>query len=360
MKKIVYILAVNIIFLISCEKFDGPENTSISTYDVFWNLIDENYAAFDLKPNMNWQEINNHYINLVNANTTQDELWVIFSAMLDSLNDKHVFISNSDKSDVYFSGGIGKARMNNTDWLKDYYKSFPFDLDIIKQNYLINPQSSGYNEEEERDILTYGYLSESAFYIHISTFFPANGVNSPGDWTSDFESILKENKVAERLIIDVRNNSGGLDTNVQKIASFFVDKQLIYSSTIPKTGPGYNDFDNPYENSILPDGGFYFSKPVTVITNKSSMSNAEWFAYAMSLNKAITTVGNYTAGATLGINGVDLLPNGWLLQISRELNYTEKGESFESIGYAPDVLVQNMEDDIANGIDKCLEEAMLN
>ena len=61
---------------------------------MFWNLIDENYAAFDLKPNMNWQEINNHYINLVNANTTQDELWVIFSSMLDSLNDKHVFISS--------------------------------------------------------------------------------------------------------------------------------------------------------------------------------------------------------------------------------------------------------------------------
>ena len=38
---------------------------------------------------------------------------------------------------------------------------------------------------------------------------------------------------------------------------------------------------------------------------------------------------------------------------------TEKGESFETIGYAPDVLVQNSDDDIEKGIDECLDKVML-
>ena len=53
------------------------------------------------------------------------------------------------------------------------------------------------------------------------------------------------------------------------------------------------------------------------------MSNAEWFSYAMSLKNKVTTIGDITAGATSGINGVDLLPNGWMLRIVRE-NSTSK------------------------------------
>lgn len=351
-------IAILIVLFSSCSKFDEPENTIISTYDEFCNLVEDNYVAFTIKPQLNWHNIDNQYRSCLNNNTTEQELWVIFSSMLDSLNDKHVFISNSDKSDVYISGGIGKAQMNNVNWLNDYYKSFAFDIEVIKQNYLMEPQTAGFNEEEKRNILTYGYLSESVFYIHISTFFPANGINSPGDWTSDFESILKEHKDIEHLIIDIRNNSGGLNTNVQKIASLFVDGQLTYSYTKTKTGANYNDLSKAYENSIVPDDDFYFNKPVSIISNKATMSNAEWFAYAMSLNKNITTIGDTTAGATLGVNGVDLLPNGWIVQISRELNSTEKGDYIETIGYIPDILVKNSEENIESGRDDCLETAL--
>lgn len=354
-------LAVAGLFLLthsSCSKFDEPINSPTSTYDVFWSLIEENYIGFTLKPNLDWYSIDNHFRNQVNNNTSNNELWSIFSSMLDSINDKHIFISNSDKSDVYISGGIGKARMDDVKWLRDYYKSFPFDIDVIKQNYLINPQTSGYNEEEERNILTYGSLANNSYYVHISTFFPANGINKPGDWTSDFEHILKENKHIDKLVIDVRNNSGGLNVNVQQIASLFTNKQLFYSYTVTKTGDAYSDFSNSYDNSVFPDDDFYFNKPIVIISNRASMSNAEWFVYIMSLIENVTIIGDSTAGATLGVNGVDLLPNGWLVQFPRELNYTEKGASFEGVGYAPDILVQNSDEDITNGIDKCIEASM--
>jgi C-terminal processing protease CtpA/Prc len=71
----------------------------------------------------------------------------------------------------------------------------------------------------------------------------------------------------------------------------------------------------------------------------------------------VTFVGDTTAGSFSNQINREL-PNGWAYSISIGQWVDGDGISYEGIGLAPDLLVQNKKDDVLSGKDEALEKAI--
>ena len=83
--------------LVGCEKlfFDEDiDNSALANFEVFWNDFNRYYPFFEIK-HMDWDSIHNHYKPLINEQTTDLQLFQIFSEMIAPLKDGHVTIKSN-------------------------------------------------------------------------------------------------------------------------------------------------------------------------------------------------------------------------------------------------------------------------
>jgi Tricorn protease C1 domain/Peptidase family S41 len=167
-------------FFLSCgELFLGtdPENNPNENFQILWEDFDKHYSRFELKK-VNWDSLYNVYKPKINSSTTGEELFEITTSLLSHLRDSHARIESPH--------GIYSYRK------KDYHHYF--NLEIIYNNYLINPRYFRY--------FTYGMLNENLGYIHIRTF------NENEDSYKFIDNIIIELGNPDGVIIDVRDNGG--------------------------------------------------------------------------------------------------------------------------------------------------------
>ncbi len=96
---------------------------------------------------------------------------------------------------------------------------------------------------------------------------------------------------------------------------------------------------------------------MVVLTRRATFSSGETFVLAMKRNKQVTTVGDSTGGAFSDAVKREL-PNGWIYRVSIADVRAADGNNYESIGLAPDVLIQNRKEELQTGQDKALEKAI--
>ncbi|MDP7063093.1 MAG: S41 family peptidase [Planctomycetota bacterium] len=149
------------------------------------------------------------------------------------------------------------------------------------------------------------------------------------------------------LLIDVRENGGGWTTDMI-LAMLTVRDHAI---TIPREGgEGY------------PQGRRVFAtwdKPVVVLCNENSYSNAEIFSWAIKTLGRGKLVGKQTYGAVISTGGASLsdgsfvrLPfRGWYVNDADMTN-------MELNGCPPDFPVENLPGDYVTGLDRQLEKAI--
>jgi len=87
------------VFYVASKELSGPEKN----FEHLWRTLDRNYAIFGPK-HIDWQALYKVYRPRVTAQTTDDELFAVMSAMLGHLNDNHVFLV-SEKPKRFFSAG---------------------------------------------------------------------------------------------------------------------------------------------------------------------------------------------------------------------------------------------------------------
>jgi Tol biopolymer transport system component/C-terminal processing protease CtpA/Prc len=148
------------------------------------------------------------------------------------------------------------------------------------------------------------------------------------------------------LIIDVRDNGGGFTTDHLLTCL----TQPRHAITVPRHGgPGY-----PHDRMVYAP----WHKPVVVLCNQNSFSNAEIFAHAIKTLKRGAVVGVQTAGGVIstgatfidGIGSLRLPFRGWFL-----LN---DGEDMERNGCMPHHVVWPEPSDLKAGIDRQLSKAV--
>jgi carboxyl-terminal processing protease len=139
---------------------------------------------------------------------------------------------------------------------------------------------------------------------------------------------LKDDDI-EGLILDLRNNPGGLLTATVDVASEFVKDGLV---TFEVDGRGNR------KDWRVRDGGQSPDIPLVVLINEFSASGSEVLVAALQDHDRAVAIGNTTFGKG-SVNTLRSLSNGGGLYMTFARWYSPNGRLIEGIGITPDVEV---------------------
>jgi carboxyl-terminal processing protease len=146
------------------------------------------------------------------------------------------------------------------------------------------------------------------------------------------------------LILDLRNNPGGLLTEAIDIVDEFIDSGLIVS--VRGRTP-----DQTREYYATKNGSFQ-TFPVVVMVNDGSASASEVVAEALQDSKRAVILGTKTFGKG-SVQTIIKLEDGSGLKLTTAKFYAPSGRSINEVGVTPDIKIENTKDQ-----DKQLESAI--
>lgn len=175
--------------------------------------------------------------------------------------------------------------------------------------------------------IEYEMLDNKIGYITISEFDEVTAEQFR-EAVADLESQGQKG-----LIIDVRNNPGGLLTTVVDMLDRILPKGLIVY-TEDKYGTREEKFSTAKEE---------FDKPLAVLINGNSASASEIFAGAIQDYKVGTIVGTTSFGKGI-VQSIIPLTDGTAIKVTVSKYFTPEGRNIHKIGIEPDVEVELNED----------------
>ncbi|NLY48346.1 MAG: S41 family peptidase [Clostridiales bacterium] len=188
----------------------------------------------------------------------------------------------------------------------------PMDFTIVRQK--INTPTIEFEMLDSRNKI--GYIQITEFdEITVSQF-------------SDAVSRL-ERKGMKGLIIDVRDNPGGLLNSVVKILDRLIYKGLLV----------YTEDKNGQREEKYADDSKQFNKPIVVLINENSASASEIFAGALQDYEKATIVGTTSFGKGI-VQSVIPLTDGTAVKLTISKYYTPKGRNIHGTGITPDVEIE--------------------
>lgn len=312
-----------------CVDEEEYDNTPQGTFEALWKIIDERYCFFDYKKQeygLEWNNVYNKYKVRVSNQMNSEQLFEVMSQMLGELRDGHVNLSTS-----YDFGRYWK-------WHEDYPSNFS---DTLQRRYL----GTDYRIAAG---MRYKILDDNIGYVYYGSF-------SDGIGEGNIDEVLYHFMACHGLIIDIRNNGGGMLTNAEKLAARFVHEPTLVGYMQHKTGTGHNDFSDMEEQWLEPSSNIRWHKHVCVLTNRSVYSAANEFVKYMKVLPEVTIVGDKTGGGA-GMPFSDLLPNGWAVRFSACPMYDTQKQNTE-FGIEPDHYVSLTDEDFNRGEDTIIELA---
>ena len=138
---------------------------------------------------------------------------------------------------------------------------------------------------------------------------------------------LKEKEV-EGIILDLRNNSGGLVSSGIAVADSFLNEKLIVET---KNRDGIKD-------SIISEKNTFFDGPMVTIVNKGTASASEILAGALQDNQRSALIGKQTYGKGL-IQSLKSLSEDSGIAITVASYLTPNGNNIQGRGIIPDKIL---------------------
>jgi Tol biopolymer transport system component/C-terminal processing protease CtpA/Prc len=190
------------------------------------------------------------------------------------------------------------------------------------------------DNRERVDRLSGGTLG----YLHIAGMGGGNLVRFDAE-------LYRVGSGKDGLVIDVRENGGGSITD-HLLTSLC---QPSHAITRPRNGgPGY-----PHDRRIYAT----WSKPIVVLCNQNSFSNAEIFSHAVKTLGRGKVVGVPTAGGVISTGGASVMGRGFIRTPFRGWHLPD-GQDMELNGCVPDVTVWPEPGEMPAGQDRQLERAV--
>jgi len=189
-------------------------------------------------------------------------------------------------------------------------------------------------------------LDKKTGYIQITQF---TGV-TPQQYKDMFAEL--KDKGMERLVIDLRDNPGGLLTSVCDILREILPEGLIVYTE--------DKYGNREEENC--DGKHQLDMPLAVLVNENSASASEIFAGAVQDHEVGTIVGTTTYGKGV-VQELRQLSDGSAVKLTVSNYYTPNGNSINKVGIKPDVEVKLAsellnKDEITHEEDNQLQKAL--
>lgn len=166
----------------------------------------------------------------------------------------------------------------------------------------------------------------------------------------DFEQFEEEIHARgagkDGLIIDVRDNGGGFTAD----HLLTVLCQPRHAWTVPRGGsPGYPGDRRVYAS---------WDKPIVVLCNQNSFSNAEIFTHAIKTLQRGKVVGVPTAGGVVSTGSASILDIGMMRMPTRGWYTLKEGEDMELHPAVPDVVLWPAPGELPRGGDRQLDKAI--
>jgi len=181
-------------------------------------------------------------------------------------------------------------------------------------------------------------------YLHI------RGMNEPS--LRDFErDLYAAASGKDGLLIDVRDNGGGWTTDI--LLSSLTAPRHAY--TIPRGAKAEDVPEDAYPRDRRLIYGY--SRPIAVLCNENSYSNAEIFSHAIKTTQRGPLVGQETYGAVISTGSYRLIDGTTVRRPFRGW-YLPDGTDMENNGAVPDVLVEVGPSHETEGVDPQLEAAV--
>jgi carboxyl-terminal processing protease len=180
-------------------------------------------------------------------------------------------------------------------------------------------------------------LSDGIGYIRISSFDQNAGKNLQIRLTA-----LGEDAPLNGLILDLRNNPGGVLISSVSVAEIFLDGGLVVSTQ------QHSSFlkDDPKAVSYFAnDGDLTNNLPLVILINQGSASASEIVAGALQDRGRAKVMGNTSFGKGTVQSLLPPLPDAQTLKITTAYYYTPSGRSFHNSGIEPDVIFSADEED---------------
>lgn len=326
----------NILFFIlvalmisSCHKQEEFDNDPYGNFDALWTNVDEHYCFFKYK-NVDWAEIGRRYREQLRPGMSSTALFDVCAEMLKELRDGHTNLISAWDVSRY--------------WIWEQYPK-NYDERIINQYYL------NFNYKQSSSI-KYTILSNNFGYMYYGDFSGAIG-------EGNLDNILAYLAASDGLVIDVRDNGGGFLTNVEKLVRRFITERIHAGAISHKTGPGHDDFSEPYDYYFDPvdDTRIKYLKPIVILANRSSYSATNNFVSIMKCLPNVRIVGDTTGGGS-GLPFTYDMPNGWTVRMSASEITDPNGVVTEfGVEPSPGCKVDLTETEMAMGIDAILEKS---
>jgi carboxyl-terminal processing protease len=164
-------------------------------------------------------------------------------------------------------------------------------------------------------------------YVRISNF--------TGTTTQEFEKALEKLEASEKpmkgLVLDLRNNGGGLLNQAISISDEFLDKGAIVSmkGREKKNTKVFNATPSPVQRTY----------PIVVLINGGTASASEIVAGALQDHKRALVLGTTTFGKG-SVQTVENLRDGSGLKLTIARYYTPNGRSIQAKGIEPDITLK--------------------
>ncbi len=173
-------------------------------------------------------------------------------------------------------------------------------------------------------------LDKDYGYVRISTF-----QSQTSDHLSDaIRDLVKENKGdLKGLVLDLRNNPGGVLNAAAEVSDLFLDKGLIVY-----TQGRVKNADSKFSAQA---GDILHGVPMAVLINGGSASASEIVAGALQDHRRAVVMGAKSFGKG-SVQTIQELPNGGAVKLTTARYFTPSGRSIQAEGIEPDIKLENV------------------
>ena len=209
----------------------------------------------------------------------------------------------------------------------------------IELTILRGGEEKPFNVTIVRDIITVKNIKaetiESAFgYIRISNF----QIHTVDDLSKALTKLESENNnMLKGLVLDLRNNPGGLLNAAVGVSDLFLDKGLIVYTEGRVKGSKLKFNAKPSE--------MFKDIPIIVLVNGGSASASEIVAGALQDHRRAIIMGERTFGKG-SVQTILPMNDETALKLTTARYYTPSGRSIQASGIEPDMIVKNIKFDV--------------
>ncbi len=200
------------------------------------------------------------------------------------------------------------------------------------------PPPDAIREQQRLMTMLNGFVTDAVWLPGNVGYLSLDAFGDPASVAKALSHAMSLIGNTDALIIDMRTNKGGSPAAVALLASYFFDETHVH----------LNDLVNPRTNQTQQfftlrdlDGPRYgVTRPVYILTSKSTFSAPEELAYDLQALRRATIVGEVTGGGANPAAGFPVNDHFFVAVPIAEARNPVTGRNWEGVGVQPDVVVR--------------------